>query len=64
MSKGKALLEARKLFGPTGHVRVTNGTFGRSVGTFDENGYVERGFGLHMWSLALADAKERKEEAK
>lgn len=61
MTKGKALLEARRLFGPLGHVR-TEPTDENccKVGVLDNiGGWTETGAGP-TWATALDDAATNK----
>lgn len=57
MRKGKALLEARKIFGPSGHVRYKPGLpFPCVVGRFDHNGWSGVAVGK-TWDEALEGAR-------
>ncbi len=56
MTKGKALIEARKLLGPKAHVRVCPSFPKYSVGKIDGYGFIGYGSGS-TWEEALKAAK-------
>ncbi len=59
MSKGKALIEARRILGPSGHVRKTAGWPPFAVGVFGKKGFDVQGWG-RTWEDALKEARRNR----
>jgi len=58
MRQSKALIEARKILGPSGHVRRLRVSGACQVGVFGSEGFQERGWGA-TWEEALAAARPK-----
>lgn len=57
MTKGRALIEARHILGPSGHVRRTDAGE-HQVGTFDHHGFQIVAV-ADSWGTALSDARNK-----
>ena len=53
MKRGIALVKARQILGPAGHVRHSKATGIFHIGTFDERGWILLASGV-SWEAALA----------